>query len=302
MLASQNIRVGVLRGGPSPEYAISLETGKSVLNHLPLEHYTPVDIFISRDGVWHEAGFPKNPESVLKKVDVVFNALHGRYGEDGEVAKLLELFNTPYTGSKPLSSALTMNKILSKNVYKTIGLKTPFSVTVPLSSLSRKTLWDVYMAMPGPYVVKPATAGSSMGVRIVHTRPELEEAILAAFEYSPQVLVEEFIKGKEVFAGVVNNFRGESLYSLLPFSTNTLSQEEKRNIEMYAKEAHSHLGLTHYSSSDFIIHPKRGIFILETDVLPPLTEKSGFVTSLSSVGSKLSDFLHHVVQSAIEKK
>src|SRR6185436_14653347 len=114
MLASHKIRVGVLRGGPSPEYKVSLETGRSVLENLPEEHYTPVDIFISRDGVWHEAGLPVRPEKILKKVDVVWNALHGAYGEDGEVQKLLDQLGTLYTGSGALSSAMGMNKITSK--------------------------------------------------------------------------------------------------------------------------------------------------------------------------------------------
>ena len=79
----ERIRVGVLRGGPSSEYDISLKTGGHVLRHLKEDTYIPQDIFISRDGVWHARGFESTPERILKNVDVVFNALHGEYGEDG---------------------------------------------------------------------------------------------------------------------------------------------------------------------------------------------------------------------------
>src|SRR3989344_1616625 len=85
------IRVGVLRGGPSNEYEVSLKSGASVLQNLP-EKYHPRDVFISRDGAWHMDGIVHTPERVLRKIDVVFNAMHGEYGEDGQVQKILEHF------------------------------------------------------------------------------------------------------------------------------------------------------------------------------------------------------------------
>lgn len=301
-LSSHKTRVGVLRGGPSPEYEVSLSTGKNVLSNLPEEMYTPVDIFITKDGVWHEGGLPKSPENILKKIDVVWNALHGKYGEDGEVVKVFKHFHVPHTGSGMLSSALTMNKILAKKIYRDNGIKTPFSINIPFESLSREVIHDAYLAMPGPFVVKPATSGSSLGVRVAYSKPELEEAIVVASEYSPQILVEEFIKGKEVFVGVIDGFRNEKSYSLIPFSDRSLNAGEREMIKNISVQAHILLGLKHYSSSDFIVNPKRGVFILETDALPPLHSTSPFISSLHNVGSKIPEFLHHVISLALNQR
>ncbi len=118
------IRIGVLRGGPSSEYEVSLKTGSSVLNNLP-EKYSPVDIFIDKKGGWYIQGIPHEPHEAFKKVDAIFNALHGEYGEDGNVQKILDTFSIPYTGSKTVSSAIGMNKALAKNIFKSHGIKTP---------------------------------------------------------------------------------------------------------------------------------------------------------------------------------
>ncbi len=122
----QKIRVGVLRGGPSSEYEISLKTGATVLQHLPRETYETQDILISREGIWHKNGLPIIPYDALSHVDVIFNALHGHYGEDGKVQHLLEILRIPFTGSLSFASAIGMNKVLSKEVFKKEGIKTPY--------------------------------------------------------------------------------------------------------------------------------------------------------------------------------
>src|SRR5690606_33101558 len=99
------LTVGVLRGGPSHEYDVSLASGKAVLQQMP-EDYLPIDIFISKNGEWHTDGLVRKPESILRGIDVVFNALHGQYGEDGQVQRILEEIGVPYTGSDTIASAL----------------------------------------------------------------------------------------------------------------------------------------------------------------------------------------------------
>ena len=96
--------VGIIRGGISGEYDVSLKTGGAVLRHLP-SHYTPVDILIDKKGVWHRGGIAHAPEKALSHVDVVFNALHGYYGEDGKLQKFLDHLQVPYTGSGAIPSA-----------------------------------------------------------------------------------------------------------------------------------------------------------------------------------------------------
>lgn len=321
---STKTRVGVLRGGPSSEYEVSLKTGGAVLKHLP-DEYEPVDILISRDRIWHEGGVERSPQNILHRVDVIFNGLHGTYGEDGEVQRLLEHFKIPYTGSGPLSSALAMNKIATKKIYKNHGLKTPFSLNIDSDNISRKAIRNIFEGMPAPFVVKPSSGGSSIGVYIVSSLPELEEAVVAAASYSPQVLIEEFIGGKEATCGVVDDFRGDRHYPLLPIEIRhkkdffdyeakysddateeicpgNFSESEKEMIKKMAKEAHKSLGLRHCSRSDFMIHPKRGIYILETNTLPGLTEKSLIPKSLSAIGSTLKEFISHLINKALGKR
>lgn len=322
--AATKIKVGVLRGGPSPEYGVSLKTGKTILDNLP-EECEPIDIFISKDGTWHERGLEKSPHNILRRIDAVINGLHGTYGEDGTVQKLLDDFRVPYSGSNALSSAIAMNKIASKKIYKNHSLKTPVSVSIPLEKLSKEAIKDAYCSLPGPFVVKPSSAGSSIGVYIVHSMPELEEAVIAASQYSPAVIIEEFIGGKEATCGIIDDFRGSLHYPLLPveirhksdffdynakYSTGgaeeicpgNFSSSETEMIKKMAVDAHKALGLRHYSRSDFIVHPRRGVYILETNTLPGLTETSLIPKSLTAIGSSIKEFIAHLLSKTLERK
>lgn len=321
----EKIRVGVLRGGPSPEYEVSLATGRNVLENLPREHYEPFDVLISRDGKWHKAGLEKNPETILRKLDVVWNGLHGSYGEDGTVQQVLQSLALPYTGPDYFGAALSMNKAASKKIFSRAGLKTPFHVYLDGELLTREAIDDAFNQVPAPFVVKPVSAGSSIGVRIVDSKPELEEAIVAALEYSPAVLIEEFIRGREATCAVIDEFREREIYPLMPIEIrhknnffdygskygNTGTEEicpgnfsynEKQLLEEMAREAHKVLGLRHYSRSDFRVHPTRGVFILETNSLPGLTKESLLPKALHAAGAKLGDFLHHIITLALRKK
>lgn len=318
------IVVGVIRGGPSNEYEVSLNTGASVLKHLP-EKYVGHDILISKDGTWHSGGVPRNPERVLKRVDVIFNALHGAYGEDGKVQRFLDNFSVPYTGSGVFGSALGMNKVLSKRAFENRGLKMPRHIVVKKDTVSKEILLDIFKNFPHPCVVKPASAGSSVGVRIVRSFPELEDAVAEALTHSPLALVEEFIRGREASCGVVENFRGEKLYPLFPieiiqpetsefFDYNAkysgesqeicpahFERDVKNEIQYAAKEAHNALHLRHYSRSDFIISP-RGVYLLETNTLPGLTPESLLPKALAEGGTEFPHFLDHLVTLALTRK
>jgi D-alanine-D-alanine ligase len=318
-------KVGVLRGGPSSEYEVSLKTGKSVIDNLA-DRYQVLDIFIDKNGVWHYLGAPIEPEKLFKKVDVIFNALHGTYGEDGTVQKLLDTFAVPYTGSTALSSAVGMNKVLSKKAYKNNKLKTPLHITISKKDNSPQIITNLFKSFPMPVVVKPVSGGSSVGTAIAKTLSELETAVTDALKYSDTALIEEFIVGKEATCGVVDNFRNEKIYALLPIEIRKPSDSaffdykakygggseeicpgnfttaEKKVIQDMAKEAHQALGLRHYSRSDFIINPRRGIYILETNTLPGLTSESLLPKSLAAVGCTLPDFLDHLIKLALDKK
>jgi D-alanine-D-alanine ligase len=319
-------KVGVLRGGPSSEYEVSLKTGKSVIDNLSSEKYEALDIFIDRDGVWHHQGLPITPEKLFKKVDVIFNALHGAYGEDGTVQKILDQFAIPYTGSKSLASAIGMNKVLSKKIYKDHGLKTPLHKVLHKKEHQPEHVAVIFKSFPMPVVVKPVCGGSSLGTNIAVTLAELDNAIEDAFKYGNQIMIEEFISGKEATCGVVDNFRDKDVYSLLPIEIRKPSDAkffdynakyggkteeicpgnfaaaEKKIIQEMSEKAHRALGLRHYSRSDFIIHPRRGIYILETNTLPGLTSESLLPKSLKAIGCNFQNFLEHLIDLALRGK
>ncbi len=318
-------KVGVLRGGPSSEHEVSLKTGKTVIDALSDKHEV-FDIYIDKKGTWHYSGIPITPEKLFKKVDVVFNAMHGVYGEDGTVQKILDKFNIPYTGSTALASAIGMNKILSKKIYKDYGLKTPIYTMVKAGEDVIKEATKIFKSFPIPAVVKPVNGGSSVGTSIVKNLSELVLGIEEALKYSDTALVEECIMGTEATCGVLENFRGQKFYSLLPIEivpnkmhsffnyeskySNESGAEEicpgrftseiSQEIQRLAIEAHKVLGLRHYSRTDFMIHPKRGIYILETNTLPGLTETSLLPKSIKAVGSSLHELFEHLINLALK--
>jgi len=316
-----------MRGGISPEYDVSLKTGGAVLKNLPKEKYHPVDVLLTKDGTWHIGGLPTDLPKLSKKVDVVFNALHGEYGEDGKVGRLLEHFNIPYTGSRSMPSAISMNKELSKKAFRKAGLRTPKHATIESCRIAeamkkphlfQELIFDILERVPTPLVVKPVSGGSSVGVFIIDTERDLPGVLQTVAESGWNLMFEEFIAGKEATCGVVENFRGEKIYSLLPieirpFTENkffdyeakyggkseeiipgNFSKKESQVLQNMAKLAHQSLGLRHYSRSDFIVTPK-GIYILEVNTLPGLTEQSLIPKSLQAVGSSLPEFLDHII-------
>ena len=333
------IRVGVMRGGPSSEYDVSLNTGANVLSHLRSDvmnaKYKPVDILIDKDGAWHMGGRPTSLEQVSKSVDVIFNALHGDFGEDGKVQTLLEQWSIPYTGSGPFPSAVGYNKVLAKEQFSQLGIKTPqyvlyepsdLDIGVTVEELAGERAKKVWQKFAPPWVVKPASSGSSVGVRVCKTYPELVEALIDATNASVSILVEELIEGKEGTVGVVEGMRGQDVYTLPPIEIRVpkhktffdydakysgiseeicpgnFTREEKEELARLASLIHTGLGLSHYSRSDFIVNPKKGIYALEVNTLPGLTNESLTPKALYAVGGTMPEFLNHIINLALKDR
>lgn len=319
------IIVGVLRGGPSREHEVSLETGAAIIKNLPEELFSVRDIYIDKTGGWHERGRPILPERLLRQLDVVFNGLHGEYGEDGEVQKLFERFGVPYVGSDSFGSHLAMHKVMAKARAEEAGLLTPKFHYVERREDADTAARDIIRQFQQPVVVKPVGWGSSVGVSIVGGHGPVLSAIEQLFEEGANgVLVEEYIRGKEASVGVVEGLRGEELYVLpvveiIPAGDDFFSYEAKysgatrelcpgrfsrvetENLQHAAKVMHRALGLRHYSRSDFMVTPK-GIYYLETNTLPGLTKESLLPKSLAAVGVSFKDFISHVINRALGKK
>jgi len=311
----------VLRGGPSLEHEISLKTGETVLRNLP--KYSTKDIFINKAGEWHLDGKLAHHDRIFRQIDVVFNALHGEYGEDGKVQQLLEAFGVPYTGSGVMASALGMNKILARQAFKSVGLKVPSGFKIILENRLAETAKDIFKKMSPPWVIKYPSGGSSVGVSIARNFDDLEGALEKVSSFSSKILVEEYIRGREATCGVIDKFRNQKYYALpiveiIPPAQNGFFNYEakyggqtrelcpsnfdmptKRAIETMAITAHNAIGGRHYSRSDFIVS-KRGIYLLEINTLPGLTAESLLPKALNAVGSSHKELLEHLINLALK--
>jgi len=313
----------VLRGGPSSEYEVSLKTGETILKNLP-EKYEGVDIFVDKEGAWHVQGVRHEPNKAVKKVDVIFNAMHGEYGEDGTVQEFLDNLDVPYTGSGPFASRLAMNKALTKSFLEKEGIQTPKYLMLRKEDYRPDIAIKLFREFPQPSVVKPLAKGSSVGVSIAKNFPSLEIALDKAFAISDQIIIEEFIPGKEATCGVVENLGGNRYLALTPIEIippgsnefydyeskyisddtqyllpGNFSDVEKEKIRNISALAHKSLGLRHYSRSDFIVSPKRGVYFLEINTLPGMTSHSLMPKSVEKEGYSLTQFIDHLLTLAL---
>jgi D-alanine-D-alanine ligase len=321
---SRRLKIGVIRGGPSAEHDVSMATGAAVLAAIRSkldEHYEGVDVIIDKQGNWSVEGQPVTPSQAFRYFDLAWNALHGTFGEDGKIQSLFETHDVPFTGSGSLGSAVGMNKILTKKLLKEAGIKSPYWKEIPSADVQK----DVHAATDAlfssflfPAVVKPAASGSSVGVSIVRTKSDIPAALLEAAQHGDVILVEEYIQGDEATCGVIDGFRGQDLYALPPIEIRPVNsffdyhakyagqseeivparfaQDVKRELEDLAKRVHKLLQLRHYSRTDFMIHPRRGIYVLEVNTLPGMTEQSLIPKALRAVGSDLHELIHHIIK------
>ncbi len=316
-------RVAVLRGGPSEEHAVSMRTGATAIASL-LELGFPVkDVVITRGGEWLDEGIVRSPEGILQAIDVVFIALHGAYGEDGEVQKMLQRMHIPFTGSRAFPSAVAFNKRLTKESLKDKGVKMAKDREVSseelddLVAIARQITDDF-----GPeYIIKPVASGSSFGVNLVRNSDLLADALAEALAQNNRVLVEEYIRGKEATSAVLENFRDQNVYvfptvEIVPprnspfFNTESKydgkSQEicparfsfsERDQIAEITAKVHSVLDLSQYSRSDFIIGHD-GIYFLEVNTLPGLTSESLYPKAAAAVGLDVKRLIQHLIDTA----
>lgn len=324
----QRTRVAVLRGGPSEEYDVSLKTGLCMLEALDQDRYEPIDVVISKSGEWLHQGRVKAPHEIFHQVDLVLVGLHGAFGEDGKVQRLMDAHGVKYTGSGAFASAVALNKVMTKDRLRELGVNMARHMHVHKDAAGNiEGVASAIRESFGPrYIVKPIASGSSIGALFANNALELERALRKSFETYDGVLVEEFIEGKEATCGVVENFRGRARSALPPIEIRrstpvwgyeakydgsveeicpgNFSRAEKDEIERVSLLAHETLGLSHYSRSDFIVTsdlPGRqagGIYFLEVNTLPGMTPTSLLPKALEAVGMTYPEFIEHLLQLA----
>jgi D-alanine-D-alanine ligase len=272
-------RIGVIMGGLSSEREVSLESGAGVVAALRGRGHDVVGID------WAE-GASLPGELIENDVVVVWNALHGTFGEDGAVQGLLTCMNIPYTGSRILPSALAMDKVASKRIFDHSGVPTPPWRIIPPHA-GEPELGDVDL----PVAVKPALEGSSVGVSIVFEREDLMPAVALARRHRGPTLIEPYIAGAEVCAGILGEevlgtvevrpsqgfydyeakYKRDDTQYLVPAP---LDPSALDRVEAAALAAHRALGCTGYSRVDLRVTPEGSPYVLEVNTLPGMTGHS----------------------------
>jgi D-alanine-D-alanine ligase len=276
-------RVGVIMGGTSGERDVSLRSGAAVAKALAARGHDVVRIVLSDGG---------DPGLALRRsgIDVAFLALHGRLGEDGCVQGLCELYGIPYTGSSVLASALAMDKVKAKELFRLHNLPTPPYYTVSAND-DLDALEELHGSFGFPVIVKPRGEGSSLGVTRAGSLAELKSALVAALELDEIALVERFVTGKEVQVGILNGrvlgaievapkkgiYDYESKYT--PGLTEyhmpaRLPPTRYAGVLKLAERAASILGCSGGVRVDLLVTEGQNEYVLEVNTLPGMTEQS----------------------------
>ena len=305
--------IGVLLGGCSSERDISFKSGKAVIKALSEKGCLVSPIEIESTDESEILGLLKDT-----KIDVAFIALHGEFGEDGGIQAILEKAGIPYTGSDVATSRITINKILTQRLLKQNGLLVP-----AYFSLQQDRAVDVEMALREiggfPVVVKPAREGSSIGITIVQEKEKFVPALREAFLYGSEILVEKYVSGKEVTAGILDQqalplveirpqhafFDYEAKYKKgltdylvpadLPPAVFSAIQEE-------ALKAFKILGCRDLARIDFIVDAQGRGFILEVNTIPGFTETSLLPKAAKYNRIEFWDLCLQIVQLALNRK
>lgn len=308
----EKLTVALLAGGKSAEREVSLKSGDQVYKALDQSRYDVLryDPATELPLLAQDAG----------KIDVALIILHGRLGEDGTIQGMLESLGIPYQGSGVLGSAIAMNKILSKQLYVQAGLPTP-----PYHVADRSDPPDpkaVIRNLGLPLVIKPEHEGSSIGLTIVRTEQDFHKAFETAWQYDRRCLVERYIDGIEITAGVLGNddLLALPLIEILPgegyeffdyeakykpgaskeICPARIAQEVTSRAQEIAKQAHRALHCRGYSRTDMMLSGN-DLYVLETNTIPGMTATSLFPQAAAVAGISFSALLDKLIELALQK-
>ena len=302
-------RIAVVLGGLSAEREVSLNTGAGVLAAL-------------LEKGWDAVGLDWKPGTSLARLleeagaEVVWNALHGTFGEDGAVQGLCACLGLPCTGSGVLASALAMDKVMSKRIFESNGVPTPRWMIVERLEPAPAIATGADLAWSLPCVVKPANEGSSVGVSICEARAQIAPAIAEARRHHGPVIVEDYIAGTEVFVGILDGKvlgsvevrpatkfydyeakykRTDTTYLIPPELPRAITERA----EQLALAAYTALGCTGHARPDLRIATSGEAFVLEVNTLPGMTKTSLLPKIAKSVGMDYPTLCEAILQAAI---
>lgn len=259
--------------------------------------------------------FGPNVIEICQMADVVFMALHGENGENGKIQAAFDLFGIKYTGTGYLGSALAMDKNIAKQFFEVHGIPTPRGIAMKRDKQIRD--FD-RTGLTLPCVVKPCCGGSSIGVSIVRTKEEYEDALQEAFRWEEEVLIEDFVEGREFSVGVLdgealpvieiapvegfydykNKYKAGSAVETCPAD---LPEEIAKQMQDFAVGVTKALGLGAYSRMDFLLNDRNQMFCLEANTLPGMTPTSLLPQEAQAVGIGFEELCERLVRSSLEK-
>lgn len=348
------IKVAVIFGGVSNEHDVSLVSATNVIENIPKDKFEVICIGITKKGRWlyypgavsniASGEWERNPdcamavlspdtihkgiitiengESTIRKIDVVFPVLHGKNGEDGTIQGLLDLAKIPYVGCGLLASAACMDKAHAHTMLDYNGIRTAKWRMIPLREISNL---DEVCAKIGdelgfPLFVKPANCGSSIGINKATNFETLKEAVKLSFSHDKKVIVEEFIKGKELEVAVFGydnpfaSFVGEieSCNDFYDFDAKYVAESSKlyiparidddkaKKIREIAVEAYKVMGCKGLSRVDFFLDDNGEIILNEINTMPGFTPISMYPKLMNDVGMSYSYLLDKLIEQAID--
>ncbi len=354
----KKINVGLVFGGRSGEHEVSLLSAKSIFNALDKNKYNVFLIGVDKQGHWllgNPANYllhSENPKLIalnksaaktitpvskaekgeiiavetgkeLGKIDVFFPIIHGTYGEDGTLQGMFEMINVAYVGAGVTGSAIGMDKDFQKKLLKQAGLNVADFFTVKKSAYSDNTIGEVEKKFKYPVFVKPANLGSSVGISKAHNRKELIESIKDAYKYDTKIMVEEYIKGREIECSVLGNdnpvasvpgevkphhefYSYEAKYIdengaglIIPAD---LPKELTLEIQKAAVKTFTSLDCAGFARVDFFLTPENKVYVNEINTLPGFTKISMFPKLFGATGIPYAELLDRLINLALDKK
>ena len=304
-------KIVVVMGGTSTEAEVSRRTGTAILNALKSKGYNAEGMEL----------VPKTFANDIQKSGcaMVFNALHGKFGEDGLLQGTLDMLGIPYTGSGVLAAAVTMDKAASKRVFVAEGISTPRSHTYYSYEMKRGLAAEIEAEFSLPMVVKAASQGSSIGVYIVESHEELKNALVQAFKYNDEVLVEEFIRGRELTVAVWGNEEEKEAFPIIEITTLTgrydydskytkgasahiipapMSEEKTKEIQELAVKTFTACGCKGVARVDMMLSEDEVPYVIEVNSVPGMTETSLVPDAARAMGVEFPELCERMLEMA----
>ncbi|WP_297435981.1 D-alanine--D-alanine ligase [uncultured Clostridium sp.] len=303
------MRVGIIMGGISSEREISLNSGKSMLERIDRNKYDVIEIILNKK----EDIITKVKEG---KIDFALLALHGQFGEDGTVQAVLQTLDIPYSGCGSLSSALCMDKDMSKRILRLENIRTAdWIIATSVENID----YNAIEKMGYPVFIKPNSGGSSVATNFIKRKEDVEAAVLEALKYDKEVMIEQYIKGDEITCPILDGRlypivaikpKGEFFDAVSKYSLGDEAAEEfiieldgklQKEVEFMALETYKLLKCSVYARVDMIV--SNGVpYILEVNTLPGMTATSLFPKSVASVGIDYTKFIDLIIEGSLKEK